>query len=570
MTAALRDSLESEVVALLGSRDHARTTCPSCSHERKKKTEPCLNIDRKDVGIVWSCHHCGWSGLSPYQRYEKREQTVQAKPIEYIKNEKLSAAAIEYLKQRGISKQTAEAARLYSAKRFIQKIGGEAECVAFPYTREDSVVNIKYRSLEQKGFSQEVSGDQIFYLLDGIDATKPIIIVEGEIDALTCKEVGLTNVVSVPSGAPIKVSEGRVDPTEDRKFSFVWDAQRQITATPYVILASDGDIAGTALKEELARRIGKAKCRVVAYPEGCKDLNDVLLKHGPEKVHEIVEGADAYPIDGLFDSSQYADQVDELYDKGFGSGESVGYTNVDELYTVVPGQVTIVTGYPSSGKSNFVDQIFMNLAMMKDWKFAICSFENPPPLHIAKLCELHLKKPFFAGITPRMSQDEKASAMQFIKEHFVFLDSQNSDNTIESILDRAQSAVLRLGIRGLVIDPYNFINLERNGTETDAISQMLTKVQAFAKSAGVHVWFVAHPAKMLRMGDDMPIPDGMSVAGSMAWWAKADCGLTVHRQEGINVLIKVWKCRWRWVGKVGECTLQYDKATGCYYQDTGF
>lgn len=490
--------------------------------------------------------------------------------VQPVPEAKLSEAAISYLKERGISEAVAQDASLYSIKRYVQKVGGETECIAFPYIRNGGVVNVKYRSIAQKGFSQEVNGEQIFYLVDDLEAGEPIVIVEGEIDALTCREVGLKNVVSVPSGAPIKVSEGRVDPTEDRKFSFVWDAHELLNKAGHVVLAADGDIAGTALKEELARRIGKARCRVVDYPEGCKDLNDVLLKHGKQAVIDAVNGAQAYPIDGLFDAAKYADQVEDLYLKGFGCGESVGYTNVDELYTVVQGQVTIVTGYPSSGKSNFVDQIMMNLAMMKDWKFAICSFENPPPLHIAKLCELHLRKPFFAGLTPRMTPEEKAKAMEFLNEHFVFLDSQNTDNTIESILDRAQSAVQRLGIRGLVIDPYNFINLERDGTETDAISKMLTKVQAFAKSAGIHVWFVAHPAKMLRQGDDMPVPDGMSVAGSMAWWAKADCGITVHRQEGVNVLIKVWKCRWRWVGKVGETTLQYDKVTGTYYQDITF
>lgn len=555
--------LSGEVLALLGHRDHARTPCPVCSQDRKKHKEPCLSIDRKDTGIVWSCHHCGWSGMAPNKTPQRYIMPVAQRNVDNTLNVK----AISYLISRGISEQTAKSAGLYSANRFIQKVGGEVSCIAFPYMRDGNVVNIKYRSIEQKGFSQETNGEQIFYLGENLDPSLPIVIVEGEIDALTCLEAGVSNVVSVPSGAPIKVSEGRVDPTEDRKFSFVWDAHKQLNAAPYVVIASDGDIAGTALKEELARRIGKAKCRVVSYPDGCKDLNDVLLKHGAEKVIDVINSADPYPIDGLFDATEYADQVEDLYQKGFGSGESTGYTNVDELYTIVPGQVTVVTGYPSSGKSNFVDQMFMNLAMSKDWKFAICSFENPPPLHIAKLCELYLKKPFFAGITPRMNPEEKAEAIQFIKDHFVFLDSQNSDNTIESILDRAQSAVQRLGIRGLVIDPYNFINLPREGTETDAISKMLTKVQSFAKSAGIHVWFVAHPAKMLRTGDDMPVPDGMSVAGSMAWWAKADCGITVHRQELNSVLIKVWKCRWRWVGKVGETTLKYDKTCGSYYED---
>ena len=233
---ALSD-LSGEVLALLGHRDHARTICPSCSPERKKSKETCLSIDRKDNGIVWTCHHCGWSGMSPYRQFTPRKaMSAIEKPI----GNSLTPKAISYLNSRGISEQTAKSANLYSTSRYIQKVGGEVSCIAFPYMRGGNVVNIKYRSIEQKGFSQETNGDQIFYLLDDLDTTLPIVIVEGEIDALTCIEAGVKNVLSVPSGAPIKVSEGRVDPTEDRKFSFVWDANKQINAAPYIVIASDG------------------------------------------------------------------------------------------------------------------------------------------------------------------------------------------------------------------------------------------------------------------------------------------------------------------------------------------
>jgi twinkle protein len=471
-----------------------------------------------------------------------------------------------WLKKRGISEATINKLDIYECSKFFPKLEKETKALAFPYKRGGQVVGVKYRSTEDKAFTQEQGSEQIFYYPLPIDESKPLIITEGEVDALSCVESGLTNVVSVPGGAPIKISEGRVDPSEDKKFGFIWSAQKLLERVPYVVLAVDGDIPGTALKEELARRIGKNKCRVVAYPEGCKDLNDVLMKHGDLEVISCVEGAEPYPIEGLFGTDVFEDQVNELFDKGFGGGESTGFGNVDELYTIVPGQLTVVTGYPSSGKSNFVDQLMVNLARSKDWKFAICSFENPPSLHIPKLCELYLKQPFFEGPTPRMSKDDLNAALKWVKEHFVLLDTVNHESTIESILERTQAAIARLGIRGLVIDPYNFIELKAANSETDAISKMLSKVQAFAKAAQIHVWFVAHPAKQMRVGEQMPVPDGMSVSGSMAWWAKADCGLTVHRTVQ-DVLIRVWKCRWRWVGKPGDTTLVYDRATGCYERD---
>jgi twinkle protein len=241
---------------------------------------------------------------------------------------------------------------------------------------------------------------------------------------------------------------------------------------------------------------------------------------------------------------------------------------VDSIYTVAPGQLTVVTGYPSSGKSNFVDQIMVNLARGDDWKFAVCSFENQPEIHISRLMEIYTKKRFFDG-KDRMTQSEKDDAFKWVNDHFLFIDSNGEEpSTLDSVLERARVAVKRIGIRGLIIDPYNYLELPReNLTETEAISQMLTRVQKFCKAHDVHTFFIAHPSKINRAGVDQPRPDGMSISGSMAWWAKTDCGITVHRGDDKFVEIAVWKCRYRWVGAQGETSLLYNKTSGTYAEN---
>jgi twinkle protein len=213
-----------------------------------------------------------------------------------------------------------------------------------------------------------------------------------------------------------------------------------------------------------------------------------------------------------------------------------------------------------------VDQLMVNLAKAHDWKFALCSFENQPEVHISRLMEIYKEKRFFEG-TNRMTDDEKTEAFTWVENHFMFMDSEGAEpSTIDSILDRAKVAVARTGIRGLVIDPYNYIENKSGQAEHEFISSMLTRMQAFAKAYGVHIWFVAHPSKITRSGMDLPRPDGMAISGSMAWWAKADCGITVHRTKTNDVEIAVWKCRFRWVGTQGETSLGYNKTTGTYYE----
>lgn len=551
------------LIASLCVQETDRIACPSCSPQRRKHNAKEMVITRKNDAWVYCCHHCGLTGAVSVEK----KTTYVERPLSVVPKAQIAQAALgeehyAFLLKRGISKETADHMKLFSAEKWFQRLGRAAPAVGFPYYRNGVLTSAKYRCMEDKDFTQDAGGAHDFFGIDQVDVTKPLIIVEGEIDALSGIECGLENVVSVPSGAPMKVVDGKVTASEDKKFAFVWNANEVIGKVPYVVIATDNDPPGQALAEELARRVGKHKCRLAKLPR--KDLNDIFLNDGAEAVRAAIDAAEPYPVEGLSTATKFEDRVNDLWSKGTGKGVSTGYSSLDQIYTVAPGQLTVVTGYPSNGKSNFVDQLMVNLAKQHDWKFAVCSFENQPEVHITRFMEIAEEKRFFEG-SRRMTDDDKDRAFKWVTDHFLFMDSETVEPaTIESILTRAQAAVARMGIRGMVIDPYNYIDMKNRGdSETGAISDMLTRVQAFAKAFGVHVWFVAHPSKVQRSGTDLPRPDGMSIAGSMAWWAKADCGMTVHRaKDGVEVA--VWKCRYRWVGAQGEVLLGYDKATGTY------
>jgi len=553
--------MNAEFVDQFHFNESTRVACPYCSAERRKSNQKDMTLTRKlDGAVVFHCHHCQINGsVQPQQ-----ERILSAVPNPTIVSNKLQDHHYLWLATRGISHQTADKMKLFAAEKYFGKLGKTADAIGFPYFRKGALVAAKYRSFPEKDFTQDSGGAHDFFGIDLIQKDQPLIIVEGEIDCLSLMEMGFDNVVSVPSGAPIKVADGKVLPSEDKKFAYVWNAREILDAVPYVILATDQDTAGQALAEELARRIGKEKCRLAKFEK--KDLNEVMLDD-PTKVGELLASAAPYPVSGISDAGSYYERLNELYTKGTGKGYSTGYTSVDEIYTVAPAQLTVVTGYPSSGKSNFVDQIMVNLADKHDWKFAVCSFENQPEIHISRLMEIYTKRRFFDG-KDRMSETDKEIAFKFVKEHFLFIDTNGEEpSTLDSILERARVAVKRMGVRGLVIDPYNYIELPRSdGTETNAISDMLTRVQKFCKAHDVHTWFVAHPSKITRQGTEQPRPDGMSIAGSMAWWAKTDCGLTVHRKDH-HVEIAVWKCRYRWVGQQGETTMIYNKTAGTYSEN---
>lgn len=545
-----------------------RYTCPWCSPTRKKKTETCLSALRDDTSIKFQCHHgdCGVTGLIPlterlpYKMVQSVEKKQPSRPIDTF--DKVDDRHLDWLSKRGISAKTAQEYDLIG-----EEIYGKA-VVGFPYFDENGgVVAVKKRFVDEKKFLCEGSPSS-FFGIRHIKRGDDLIICEGEADVLALAEAGI-RAVSIPNGASMKVTDGKLDPEEDTKFRFLWAAKEFIDAAKRVIIATDMDAPGEAVAEEIARRVGKEKAWRVKFPEGLKDANDTLLKEGAEGVRKCLTDAEPWPISGLYDAWHFEKNLWDLYEKGVGRGESTGYDCVDEIYTVSPGQVAIVTGIPSSGKSEFIDQVMINLASNKGWNFAVCSFENEPRLHIAKLMSKRAQMPFFDGYNRRMNKEEANAAFDWVGEHFSFVHEDSGGmSDIDSIIERLRVAVLRFGIRGAVIDPANFLSRDDlKGSETEWVSTMLTKLKVFAMAHGIHIWLIAHPAKLYRGADGkIAVPKGYEISGSAHYFNKADVGITVHREmDNPHVAqIHIWKCRFSWVGKQGQTQLVYDIGTTCY------
>ena len=394
------------------------------------------------------------------------------------------------------------------------------------------------------------------------------IVVEGEIDKLSLDEAGFKNCLSVPDGAPSPTSKNYTS-----KFVYLKNCEELLAKLKTIIIAVDNDEPGKVLQEELARRLGKYRCKRIHWPQGCKDANDVLVKYGKLELASRVEQAEYYPIEGIFEVSDFEDQIDALYDqKGPGRGESTGWTSLDRHYTVRPGEMTIVTGVPGHGKSENLDAIAVNLGLTNDWRFAIFSPENQPlERHFAKIAEKIIGKPFFEGVTPRMNRNELGRAKRIVRRYFSFIKPREDQLTVDGILELAKLVILRKGVTGLIIDPWNEIDHIRPAsmTETEYISSALTKIRRFARDYSLHIWLVAHPTKLKK--DDSgnyPVPTPYDISGSAAWRNKADNCISVYRHLDSNAVeIHVQKIRFKEVGQLGMVTLYYDHVTGRYREN---
>ena len=202
-------------------------------------------------------------------------------------------------------------------------------------------------------------------------------------DALSFIECGRTDVVSVPNGANANLSylDDYIEEYFDDKDT--------------IFIASDTDTKGVILRDELLRRFGADRCRILEYGEGCKDANEHLMKFGRDSLLKCLDDAPEVKVEGIFTVSDFEQSLDAIFEHGLQKGVTIGHDNFDRLCSFETKRLCIVTGIPGSGKSEFIDEIAERLNMRYGWRFAYFSPENAPlAYHASKLIEKFTGKKF--------------------------------------------------------------------------------------------------------------------------------------------------------------------------------
>jgi len=532
---------------------HIRTTCPQCSKDRKKSQEKCLSVSVGDG--LFLCHHCGFKGSlnnKPDSEIIKHFKL----PKQEIKTN-LPKNTIQWFNKRGISESTLLRCHIgYGDKKDIQ----------FPYYKDGKIVNIKHRAYPKK-FWQEKDAEKCLYRFDDIKTGGNfLIITEGEIDCLSFIEAGYSLVTSIPDGAPSETSK-----EFHTKFDFLKSAQKAIELYPKIILAMDSDGPGKLAEKELARRIGPERCFRVEYKNDCKDANELLVKGGVQSLKTIINDAKPFPVEGLFSAIDFKNEVENLYDHGANKGFSTGWQELDEFYIVKSNEVTIITGIPGAGKSNWMDNLVVNMMALHDWKFLFFSPENwPVERHLQSLLEKTLKQPFNQDSrhVKRMERQDAMETLEILDKYLFFVYPKEGYLKVDEILEKAKAAIFRYGINGIIIDPWNEVDHDYVGmTEAQYLSKALSKIRQFAKRNAIHIWVVAHPKNLTKDKDGNYNPPTMyEISGGAHWRNKADNGICLHRDDykTNETTVIIQKIRFKETGKIGEIKLYYSQDVGTY------
>jgi len=531
----------------------AQGICPLCSHTRKPKNQKaqCASYDwERGLG---TCHNCNTTfQLHTYQRKGASER-VYVRPQTPEQFNDVSTNVETWFGTRGISKQTLKDLRVCEGQEFMPQTGKQENTIQFNYFMGDQLINIKYRD-GRKNFKLFKGAEKVFYNINSIVGYDTCVIVEGEMDVLALHEAGIQNAISVPNGATL--NNNNLDYL-DNCIDYFDDKTR-------IILAVDADEPGQMLQRELVRRLGAEVCYLIDF-NGNKDANDFLLEHGADALRNAIHNARPVPLENVSTLKDVEDELRDFVKNGFKPGYQIGLKNFDQIFSTYTGQFITVTGVPSSGKSDFVDQMVVGYNNNYGWKTAYASPENQPVyLHAHKLMRKHWQDMPNVG---DIGNDKWQQVTNHVNDNYFFIDMDKY--SLEAVLRKGAELVKRKGIKCLVLDPFNKIrDVDAKSDDVNRYTMdYLAKIESFCKKYDVLTFIVAHPTKMYKGSDGkMEEPTMYNIKGGGEWYDASYHGLLVHRDyEAKTTKVKVLKVKFQNLGENGaESHFTWEPRSGSF------
>jgi twinkle protein len=558
-----------------------KTTCPQCSESRRNKKDPCLSVNITEG--TFNCHNCGWKGnVKAFERKESVKRYEKPSP-EMLKSAELNERLVSYFGGRGISEGTLKKFFIHGREEFMPQTQKKERCVVFPYIRETEIVNAKYRD-GAKNFKMTKDAELIFFGMQTLRGRHCAIITEGEVDALSAYEAGFGKdydaicnedgevvehemgrwaVLSVPNGA----SRG------NQRLDYLDNCSEWLAAVDEFIIAVDNDQPGRELRDELIRRLGVEKCRTVDWsileshqtngngPKiAPKDLNEVLVHFGSEAVKSLLIASPQIPVDGIYYVDDLLPDMLKSFRGGVQLAPTTRFTEMDEYFRWKKGDINLVIGYANWGKSFFTLQMMLTKSIWDGWKWAVFSPENYPANDFYDdLVEMYAGK-----WLSDMNEDEYVAACKFIGDHIYFVYPDN-DHDINSIHDKFRYLILKKGLDGVLIDPFNQLDHLQKAyqREDQYLSSILKDIKRFALLNQVVYNIIAHPKNPSYNQDrSLPVADMYDIAGGAMFGNKVDQIISYHRPRfhedknspEVEVYIQKLK-RKRTGGKLGNYSL---------------
>lgn len=585
-----------------------KVICPKCHHTHSPGNQRNTDLSVNVAKGAWKCHRCGWASGLLEVAYERNGWKQGAKVNNHVGTKAVSTTpptlhnaapvavselptglapwAVDWFRDRGIPQEAVEAFGV-TASEWRDEAGIQQRAVHFPYRVNGEIVNVKHRRLP-KHHTQVKGAAKSLFNVDRAEGEETIVFVEGELDAIACAVAGWV-AVSAPDGAPGEIYDhGTTPPTPTGKVAAVGNklnalnerkSAAVLAAAKRIVIATDGDLEGTALGDELIATLGVVRCWRVTWPADCKDANDVLVRYGAEELDRVLGAARPVDMPGIAEFMREWDALETIWRDGYDMGVSTGWEAFDAYFRPRLGTINLVTGVPGSGKTTFMLDLLSRLANLHGWKGAIFSPESGSTGTLyGKLVQIAADAPLLPGADDHMSYETLQAAARWVNDRFWRIDAAQDGGgvsygtvTVPDLIARIEALVLRRGINMVYIDPWNRLEAtrEKGLNETEHVAYCVNMLHRVALRHNLFLVLVAHPPKL---DDENKMPGIYNISGSAHWANMGDVIIGIQRNKKTEpknrTTVEVLKHREEGIsGELGETYFYFDGRRRRFYTD---
>lgn len=230
----------------------------------------------------------------------------------------------------------------------------------------------------------------------------------------------------------------------------------------------------------------------------------------------------------------------EMFDNGIEKGETTHLQKLDYKFRWIKTDLNFIYGIPNAGKSTILGYLMYLKARLSGWVWIVYSPEVTWSRYFNEIAQFYTSKSVMKGTNNSMSREEYLEALDFINDHFFFLEPDDDDNpTPKYILERFRECIHKKKVDGVLIDPYNqMVSTQgRNQREDQYISELLREFKKFAKGQNICFNVIAHTNSSISLNLDGKIKTpfyAKHIAGGIMTANKATNVLCYHRENFYN------------------------------------
>lgn len=290
------------------------------------------------------------------------------------------------------------------------------------------------------------------------------------------------------------------------------------------------------LQRTIASAYKKNKDRAgTAYFEKEKLIYRQTLTEVEVEIEDDIYNLEIRPKDVIFGIDVKGEAIN-IYDNGYEKLDGIGVPELDEIFKLKRGEISLLSGIGNYGKSSFLKWFLLMRVIIFEEKFALFSPEDNPAHEFYHDCVEILSGQKCTPDNPfRPSRDLYESYYDFVSSKIFYVYPKDLAPTPEYIKERFLELIIKEKISGCIIDPFNQMTNDyksAGGRSDKYLEFLLADFARFAQQNQVFFLVVAHPRSMRKEQDgNYPCPDVFDIADGAMWNNKMDNILIYHRPE---------------------------------------